>query len=51
MLAGGINAGNLKDAVRAAHATAVDVSSGVETSPGIKDAGMIAELLGLARTL
>ena len=51
MLSGGLNAGNLRDAVRATRAPAVDVSSGVETSPGIKAPVLIREFLGVARAL
>jgi phosphoribosylanthranilate isomerase len=51
MLSGGLNAGNLRDALRATHAPAVDVSSGVETSPGIKDPALIREFLATAKTL
>jgi phosphoribosylanthranilate isomerase len=51
MLSGGLNAGNLRDAVRATQAPAVDVSSGVEDSSGIKNAGMIREFLTVAKGL
>jgi phosphoribosylanthranilate isomerase len=51
MLSGGLNAGNLREAVRATQAPAVDVSSGVETSPGIKTPALIREFLGAAKTV
>lgn len=37
ILAGGLNAENIGDALRATNASFVDVSSGVEAAPGIKD--------------
>jgi phosphoribosylanthranilate isomerase len=51
MLSGGLNADNLGQAVRLTHATAVDVSSGVERAPGIKDPDRIAAFLARARSL
>ncbi|MEA2756231.1 MAG: phosphoribosylanthranilate isomerase [Aliidongia sp.] len=51
MLSGGLNAGNLRDAVRTTQAPMVDVSSGVEDSPGIKNAGTIREFLAVAKGL
>ena len=38
ILSGGLNAGNVGEALRITRVPAVDVSSGVETSPGRKDA-------------
>jgi phosphoribosylanthranilate isomerase len=51
LLAGGLNAGNLRDAVRATGAPEVDVSSGVETSPGIKSPALIRAFLAAAREI
>jgi phosphoribosylanthranilate isomerase len=51
MLSGGLDAGNLAAAVAAAHAAEVDVSSGVETRPGVKDPAKIAAFLAAARTV
>lgn len=45
MLSGGLDAGNVADAVRITGALAVDVSSGVESSPGVKDPEKIAAFL------
>lgn len=36
-LSGGLNAGNVKDALNKIHPWAVDASSGLESEPGIKD--------------
>lgn len=44
-LSGGLDAGNVGEAVRRTGATLVDVSSGVERAPGVKDAKRIAEFL------
>lgn len=45
MLAGGLTAGNVAQAIRLTGARQVDVSSGVESAPGIKDMGMIRDFV------
>jgi len=49
MLSGGLDAKNVKEALRITRVPAVDVSSGVETSPGHKDAQKIREFINNAR--
>jgi phosphoribosylanthranilate isomerase len=49
MLAGGLNAGNVAEAVRISGATEVDVSSGVEDAPGVKNIEKIKAFLAAAR--
>ncbi|MEX0954782.1 MAG: phosphoribosylanthranilate isomerase [Rhizobiaceae bacterium] len=41
MLSGGLNAANIGDALRLANPPGIDISSGVESAPGVKDAGLI----------
>jgi phosphoribosylanthranilate isomerase len=41
ILAGGLNPGNIGEAVRRLKPFAVDVNSGVELEPGVKDHGLI----------
>jgi phosphoribosylanthranilate isomerase len=48
MLAGGLNAGNVADAARLTGARQVDVASGVESAPGVKDHAMIAAFVKAA---
>jgi phosphoribosylanthranilate isomerase len=49
MLAGGLTADNVTDAIRISGARAVDVSSGVESAPGVKDAAKIAAFIKAAK--
>lgn len=49
LLAGGLDAGNVARAVAESGAVAVDVSSGVESAPGVKDAAMIRQFIEAAR--
>jgi phosphoribosylanthranilate isomerase len=51
LLSGGLSAGNLEAAVTLCRAPAVDVSSGVERRPGVKDPAKIRQFLGLAAAL
>lgn len=44
-LSGGLDAGNVAEAIARTGVRLVDVSSGVESAPGIKDAGKIAAFL------
>lgn len=49
LLAGGLRPDNVAQAIRASGATAVDVSSGVESAPGVKSPDLIREFIRLAR--
>lgn len=48
-LSGGLNADNVAQAIRQSGAAMVDVSSSVEKSPGVKDAGLIESFIKAAR--
>ncbi|MCO5090315.1 phosphoribosylanthranilate isomerase [Bosea sp. (in: a-proteobacteria)] len=49
MLSGGLDPANVAEAIRIARPAGVDVSSGVESAPGIKDPLRIAEFIAAAR--
>ena len=49
MLAGGLTPENVAEAIRLTRAKQVDVSSGVESAPGMKDKDKIAAFLAAAQ--
>ncbi|MCV9937845.1 phosphoribosylanthranilate isomerase [Boseaceae bacterium BT-24-1] len=49
MLSGGLDPANVADAIRIARPAGVDVSSGVESAPGVKDVARIADFVRAAR--
>ena len=51
MLAGGLTPDNVAEAVRLTGARQVDVSSGVEAAPGVKDAARIADFVRAAQVV
>ncbi len=50
MLSGGLNPTNVAQALQATHVGGVDVSSGVESAPGVKDATLIEQFIAAARS-
>jgi phosphoribosylanthranilate isomerase len=50
MVSGGVNAGNVAEALRITRADGVDVSSGVERAPGVKDPELIHAFIRAARS-
>jgi len=51
ILSGGLDSRNVAQAIRIATPYAVDVSSGVESEPGRKDHGRMAEFIRLAKSI
>ncbi|TPM00174.1 phosphoribosylanthranilate isomerase [Mesorhizobium sp. B2-3-11] len=49
MLSGGLNAANIGDALRLANPPAIDISSGVESVPGVKDPALIEQFFRAVR--
>jgi phosphoribosylanthranilate isomerase len=50
MLSGGLNAANIGEALRLANPPGIDISSGVESAPGVKDAALIDRFFRAVRT-
>jgi phosphoribosylanthranilate isomerase len=51
VLAGGLNPDNVVEAIGAVHPYAVDVSSGIEASPGVKDHGKMRDFVAAVRSV
>lgn len=49
MLSGGLNIGNIGDALRQANPPGIDISSGVESAPGVKSPVLIEEFFAAIR--
>ena len=51
MLAGGLNYNNVEEALKKSNAKYIDVSSGVESSPGVKSKELINKFIHKIRSL
>ncbi len=51
ILSGGLNAGNILEALDAVGPFAVDVSSGIESAPGVKDPGEMERLFDILKEM
>ena len=51
MLSGGLGPGNVAEAIQISGAPAVDVSSGVESTPGVKDPNLIQAFLSIVKSV
>jgi len=49
ILAGGLNASNVAEAIMVSGAYGVDISTGVESTPGVKDPGKVTDLVAVVR--
>ncbi|CAN7249246.1 phosphoribosylanthranilate isomerase [Mesorhizobium sp. LjNodule214] len=49
MLSGGLNAANIGDALQLANPPGIDISSGVESAPGVKDPALIEQFFRAVR--
>ncbi|QPC89509.1 phosphoribosylanthranilate isomerase [Mesorhizobium sp. INR15] len=49
MLSGGLSASNIGDALRLANPPGIDISSGVESAPGVKDPALIEQFFRTVR--
>ncbi|NBR30525.1 MAG: phosphoribosylanthranilate isomerase, partial [Betaproteobacteria bacterium] len=49
MLSGGLTVDTVEEAIRATQAPGIDVSSGVESAPGVKDIALIETFMARAR--